>query len=131
MKVEIEINSCRECKHFKEGNRQSTDGWDEGFDWFCKKMEDKKIAGFVECDDKPKIPTWCPIAPPEETKKPLTQMERLNIWVNNLDDYQLRALVPVLVELLIDFEEVSFSDYLVSPIWAHTGECIDDNERID
>lgn len=61
MKIEIEIKSCKECPHFKEGHRQSTDGFDSGHDWYCKKAR-KQIAGFVEWHEEKKIPIpkWCP-----------------------------------------------------------------------
>lgn len=60
MKIEIDILSCRECPYIEIGPNETTDGWDTGNDWFCKKMNGKIIAGFVEWHDKPKIPTWCP-----------------------------------------------------------------------
>ncbi len=63
VKIEFEIKSCRECPFWKQGDRQSTDGFDSGNDWFCKKQNGKKIASFVEWHevDKIEIPKWCPI----------------------------------------------------------------------
>jgi len=58
-KIIIEINSCKECPYFEISNISSTDGWDRGEDWFCKKAE-KTIAGFVEWHEKIEIPDWCP-----------------------------------------------------------------------
>ena len=60
MIIELEIFSCRDCPHIETGSDYSTDGWDRGCDWFCKKMNKKKIVGFVEWHDNPKIPIWCP-----------------------------------------------------------------------
>ena len=40
------------------------DGFDIGCDWFCSKMNDKKIVGFVERPsewDRISIPEWCPL----------------------------------------------------------------------
>lgn len=61
--IELEISSCRHCPHFKEGHRQSTDGFDSGYDWFCTHNGNKRmISGFVEWHelDKIEIPNWCP-----------------------------------------------------------------------
>jgi len=62
MKVQIEINSCKECPNFKTMNQWSSDGWDKMEDWYCLKSE-KKIQGCVEWHEegKIKIPDWCPI----------------------------------------------------------------------
>lgn len=67
MKIELEISSCSDCPFWKRGNRQSTDGFDEGYDWTCTKAN-KMIAGFVEWHEvnKVEIPKWCPI----KVKKP-------------------------------------------------------------
>lgn len=67
--VLLEITSCSKCPNFKRGNSYSTDGFDRGEDWFCTKMDDKMIAGFVEWRDDPKIPDWCPIQVQDKPKK--------------------------------------------------------------
>jgi hypothetical protein len=61
MQIVIDIKNCKECPHFEQGPRQSTDGLDGGYDWFCKKA-DKQIATFVEWHEEKrvKIPNWCP-----------------------------------------------------------------------
>lgn len=61
-RIVIEINSCRECPHFKNANPWSTDGFDHMVDWVCTKDGDKKIKGSVEWheEDKIAIPQWCP-----------------------------------------------------------------------
>ncbi len=61
IKIEIEINSCKQCTHFKTDNQWSSDGWDKMEDWICKKIN-KKIEGCVEWyeEKKIKIPDWCP-----------------------------------------------------------------------
>ncbi len=62
--VAIKITSCQQCPHFSKGGRQTTDGFDSGYDWFCgfKKGEKKLIVPFVEWNevDKMVIPDWCP-----------------------------------------------------------------------
>lgn len=60
MKIQLEITSCKQCPFWKEGPRESTDGWDSGNDWNCTKAN-KLIAGFVEWYDKIEIPKWCPV----------------------------------------------------------------------
>lgn len=61
VKIEIEINSCKDCAYFKTDNYYTTDGWDVMEDWICKKMN-KKIQGCVEWHEESKIriPDWCP-----------------------------------------------------------------------
>lgn len=61
IKIEIEINSCKQCPHFKTDNQWSSDGLDKMEDWICKKIN-KKIEGCVEWyeEKKIKIPDWCP-----------------------------------------------------------------------
>jgi hypothetical protein len=59
MKITIEINSCRECPFFEITGTYSTDGFDSGDDWYCKKAS-KSIATFVEWNENPEIPKWCP-----------------------------------------------------------------------
>lgn len=68
--IQTEISSCRQCPFYKEGPRESTDGFDSGNDWICTKA-DRKIAGFVEWHEvrKIEIPEWCPIRKSEEGKK--------------------------------------------------------------
>lgn len=58
--IQIEINSCKECPFFTLGSDYSLDGWDRGNDWFCRKKENKMIASFVERNEKPDVPEWCP-----------------------------------------------------------------------
>lgn len=62
-KVYLELTSCKSCPHFKEGYRQSTDGFDSGNDWMCGKMDNRIIEPFVEWHEvnKVKIPEWCPL----------------------------------------------------------------------
>lgn len=62
-KAVIEITHCKDCPFLDVGMRQSTDGFDEGHDWRCKKADMKMIEGFVEWHEVNKItvPNWCPI----------------------------------------------------------------------
>lgn len=57
----IEITSCKDCPHHKEKRIYTGDSWEQPYDWFCWKKEDKKIAGYVEWHDKVPIPDWCPV----------------------------------------------------------------------
>lgn len=60
MKIIIDISSCKECPFFAITGTTSTDGFDSGDDWYCKKQQ-RSIATFVEWHEKPEIPKWCPI----------------------------------------------------------------------
>ena len=79
-KVAIEINSCKECPHFKTMNQWSSDDFDRMEDWCCTKHSEnsmrkmindkfintfpgKLIQGGVEWYEESsiKIPDWCPI----------------------------------------------------------------------
>lgn len=63
--VNIEINNCKldKCPHFTITKTESTDGWDRGEYWHCKKA-DRQIASFVEWHEEKKepVPEWCPCA---------------------------------------------------------------------
>jgi hypothetical protein len=62
-KITLEINSCKECPFLKVERMYTGDSWEEAYNWFCKKEDNKKIRGYVEWNDvdKIKIPDWCPI----------------------------------------------------------------------
>lgn len=71
-KIIISIETCQSCPHFKQGPRESTDGFDSGYDWFCGAMSNKRIQGFVEWHEESKvpIPKWCPkLVSPELIKQ--------------------------------------------------------------
>lgn len=61
-KIEIEIKNCKGCPHFKEERHYTSDSFETAFDWFCKKENNKKIAGYVEWHEEKdvEIPSWCP-----------------------------------------------------------------------
>lgn len=60
--ISIEIKSCKNCPFWKEGPRESTDGFDSGNDWMCSKVN-RIIEPFVEWHEvsKVEIPKWCPL----------------------------------------------------------------------
>lgn len=63
-KIKIDIKTCKDCPHFKEGDTFSSDGWDRMTDWVCTKTEPhKNIANGVEWHEekKIKVPEWCPV----------------------------------------------------------------------
>ena len=62
MKIELEIKSCQECPFFERKRYYTADSWEQAYNWYCKKNENKKIAGYVEWheESKVKIPKWCP-----------------------------------------------------------------------
>lgn len=52
------VKKCDKCPHM---DMERTPGAGYALDWFCKKMDNKKIAGYIEWDrDAPKVPEWCP-----------------------------------------------------------------------
>lgn len=58
MKVFVEIKKCDECP-FVEIDR--TEGAGYAVDYFCKKSNGRKIAGYVEYQREiPDVPNWCP-----------------------------------------------------------------------
>jgi hypothetical protein len=62
-KIIIDIETCSGCPFFKTGMGYSIDGdsWNTVHDWYCKKEHNKRIAEAVEWNEKPAVPTWCPI----------------------------------------------------------------------
>ena len=61
MKIELEIKSCQECPFFKDERMYTADSFENAFNWFCNKNKElRKIAGYVELNDNPEIPEWCP-----------------------------------------------------------------------
>jgi hypothetical protein len=57
----LEIKSCKECPHFEERRMYTADSFENAYDWFCKKENGKKIAGYVEWTDNVEVPEWCPL----------------------------------------------------------------------
>lgn len=52
--VIVEIESCKECPHFKTANQWSSDGWDSMEYWVCSKV-DKTIQKSVEWHEEKNI----------------------------------------------------------------------------
>lgn len=61
--IKLEIKTCKECPFFKEERLYTADSFELAHDWFCKKMNNKEIAGYVSWyeEKKVRIPEWCPI----------------------------------------------------------------------
>ena len=60
MKIALDIKDCSECPHFNCERMYTADSFEMAFNWFCKKENNRKIAGYVETFDKTPIPEWCP-----------------------------------------------------------------------
>jgi len=62
MKIKIEIESCQDCPHFESKRHWTSDSFEHAYDWFCKELNSKEIAGYVEWHEVKgiKIPEWCP-----------------------------------------------------------------------
>lgn len=69
-KIVLEIETCKQCPFFKEKRMYTADSFEEPFDWFCMKSNDRKIQGYVEWHEerKIKIPDWCEIKLEENVK---------------------------------------------------------------
>lgn len=61
--IKLEITSCKECPFLKQERHYTEDSWETAFNWFCKKVDNKKIQGYVEWHEEKDItvPEWCPI----------------------------------------------------------------------
>ena len=59
----LEMKRCVDCPFFERKRFYTADSWEEAYDWFCNKAKGKKIAGYVEWHEAPKIeiPDWCPL----------------------------------------------------------------------
>lgn len=62
----------------------------------------------------------------------MSRIERLKVWVNTLNEEQLKNIIVNTVDYCIDAEEVSFYDTTKVPYWSDSGERLDgssdDNE---
>lgn len=47
-KIVLDIKNCSDCPNFKKEKVYTKDSWEDIYDWFCKKKNDKKIQGYVE-----------------------------------------------------------------------------------
>jgi hypothetical protein len=63
MKIILDIKTCKECPFFEQERMYTADSFEEPFDWFCKKMNNRKIRGYVEWHEEKDvpIPDWCPV----------------------------------------------------------------------
>lgn len=60
-KITFEIRDCQDCPFCKEERMYTEDSWEHAFDYFCKKMNNKQIATYVEWRrEMPDVPDWCP-----------------------------------------------------------------------
>lgn len=59
MFIKIEIKDCSGCPFMESKRVYTADSFEIPFEWKCTKAN-KVIAGFVEHNDKIKIPDWCP-----------------------------------------------------------------------
>ena len=60
--IKLEIKSCAECPHQSTSPYPTKDSFERPEYWWCNQTgEQRKIAGYVEWNDKIDIPEWCPI----------------------------------------------------------------------
>ena len=59
--IKLEIQDCSQCPFLERKTVYTSDSFERPEDWFCKKNDNKKIAGYVEWHDKTPVPDWCPI----------------------------------------------------------------------
>ena len=61
-KIVIDIKDCSKCPFHETTPYRTADSWERADNWFCSHGGDmKKVAGYVEWNDKTPIPDWCPI----------------------------------------------------------------------
>lgn len=60
-KIQIEVKNCSECPFVNIKKVYTADSFEDVSAWYCTKENDKKIAGYVDWNDDPDIPEWCPI----------------------------------------------------------------------
>jgi len=73
--ITIPVKNCGPCP-FRETRRTVGAGY--AIDWLCTKMDDKKIAGYIEwgSDEPESVPEWCPYINNKEQK-----FTRIQEWV--------------------------------------------------
>jgi len=60
-----------------------------------------------------------------------TRHERLQAWVESLNEEKIKSLLVTCLEELIDSETIRFWDDSKAPHWDCSGEYIDGTERIE
>lgn len=62
-KIQLEITTCLDCPFVEIKRHYTADSFEHANDWFCKKKDNKEIAGYVSWNEEKdvKVPTWCPI----------------------------------------------------------------------
>lgn len=62
-KIQLEIKNCAECQFMKSERHYTGDSFELAHDWFCKKMDNKKIEGYISWNKEKdvQVPKWCPI----------------------------------------------------------------------
>ena len=61
----LKITHCEQCPFLDVQRHYTADSFDMEYDWFCKKKNNKEIAGSVGWSASEsrmvKIPKWCPL----------------------------------------------------------------------
>ena len=59
----LKITHCEQCPFLDKQREYTEDSWELAFNWYCKKKDNKEIAGYVGWNEENnvKIPKWCPL----------------------------------------------------------------------
>ena len=65
----IEIEDCKACRYCEEQRHWTEDSFETAFNYFCIKQDGKRIADYVDWNEKmPDVPKWCPLRPKSPKK---------------------------------------------------------------
>ena len=56
-----EVKSCDDCPCVEIKRRYTPDSFETVYDWLCKSSAGSIIATVDWSDQKPEIPSWCPL----------------------------------------------------------------------
>lgn len=62
-KAFLEIKHCQKCPFLEQKRHYTADSFETAFNWYCKKKNNKQIAGYVDWHEERdvEIPDWCPL----------------------------------------------------------------------
>ena len=60
--IVLSIKNCAKCPYVDKTLYPTEDSWEEAYNFYCTKTNNKKIAEYVEWHEElPDVPDWCPI----------------------------------------------------------------------